>query len=179
MKTEVCLYGRHVTQELTLWLVGSIGGNANPPAGIQPDNSLEVVLPTPLLTPNEIEHEATNGTASPEPQPPSLSECPSPNPLSRGEPTAVSHSRKVQPGDVGDIRAGRLSSNAQRIEYAPGGYVSCSTGTFAGRTIRAEVIEVQKANVGRKCVCLSRHGCHSTRAAFTFFLETKRHPTSS
>jgi len=42
------------------------------------------------------------------------------------------------------------AGNARRIEYAPGGYVSCGTGMFSGRTIRAEVIEVQKANVGRK-----------------------------
>ena len=108
MKTEVCLYSRHVTQELTLWLVGSIGGNADPPADIQPDDSLGVVFPTPLLTTNEIEHEATNGTGSPEPQPPSLPKRASPSLPSRGEPTTLSHSRKVQPGDVGDIHAGRL-----------------------------------------------------------------------
>ena len=44
------------------------------------------------------------------------------------------------------------ASNARRIEYMPGAYISCCTGIFAGRTIRAEVVEVQKANVGRKCV---------------------------
>jgi len=163
MKTEVSLYSRHVTQALTIWLVGSIERNADPPADIQPDDLLEV-LPTPLLTPNEIEYEATNRNASPEPQPPSLSEFPSPNPPSRREPTTLSHSRKVQPGDESDIRAGRLSSNVQRIGYAPGGYVSCGTGIFAGRTIRAEVIEVQKANVGRKCVSV----VHAT-GRFHFF----------
>jgi len=42
------------------------------------------------------------------------------------------------------------ASNARRIQYAPGGYISCYTGMFAGRTIRAEVNEIQKANVGRK-----------------------------
>ena len=44
---------------------------------MQTDDSLDVILPTPLLTPNEIEHEATNETGSLEPQPPSLSEYPS------------------------------------------------------------------------------------------------------
>jgi len=44
------------------------------------------------------------------------------------------------------------ASNARRIEYAPGGYVSCGTGMFANRTIRAQVNEIQKANVGRKSV---------------------------
>jgi len=77
MKTEVCLYSLHVMQELTLWLVGSIGENADPPADIQPDDSLDITLPTPLLIPNEIEREATNGTESPEPHPPSLLEYPS------------------------------------------------------------------------------------------------------
>jgi hypothetical protein len=33
-----------------------------------------------------------------------------------------------------------------------GGYIFCGAGMFTGRTIRAEVEEVQKANVGRKCV---------------------------
>jgi len=32
----------------------------------------------------------------------------------------------------------------------PGGYIECGAGMFVGRTIRAEVAEVQKANVGRK-----------------------------
>jgi hypothetical protein len=44
------------------------------------------------------------------------------------------------------------ANNARRIEYVPGGYIPCGTGMFTGRTIRAEVNEVQKANVGRKCV---------------------------
>ena len=54
------------------------------------------------------------------------------------------------------------ASNARRIEYAPGGYVSCGTGMFSGRTIRAEVIEIQKANVGRKCVSVV-HATSATR----------------
>ena len=33
-----------------------------------------------------------------------------------------------------------------------GGYISCSAGVFASRTIRAEVNEIQRANVGRKYV---------------------------
>ena len=117
MKTEVCLYSRHATQELTLWLVGSIGDSADPPADMQPDDSLDVTLPTPLLTPNEIEHEVTNGTGSLEPQPPSLLECPSPSFPSRGEPTTLSHSRKAQPGDVGDIRA---DGNQDRVVVLEG-----------------------------------------------------------
>lgn len=47
------------------------------------------------------------------------------------------------------------ASNARRIQHMPGGYVPCGDGMFAGSTgstIRAEAIEVQKANVGRKCV---------------------------
>jgi len=42
------------------------------------------------------------------------------------------------------------ASSARRIEHVPGGYVACGAGMFVGRTIRAEVVEVQKANVGRK-----------------------------
>jgi len=64
MKTEVCLYSLHVMQELTLWLVGSIGDRADSPADIQPDDSLELTLPTPRLIPNEIELETTNGPES-------------------------------------------------------------------------------------------------------------------
>jgi hypothetical protein len=44
----------------------------------------------------------------------------------------------------------RLAASSARRIYAPGSYVSCGTGIFAGLTIRAEVTEVQKANVGRK-----------------------------
>lgn len=44
------------------------------------------------------------------------------------------------------------ASNARRIQHPPTTYIRCDTGMFAGRTIRAEAIEVQKANVGRKCV---------------------------
>jgi hypothetical protein len=40
--------------------------------------------------------------------------------------------------------------NARRVEYPPSIYIPCDTGMFAGRTIRAEVKEIQKANVGRK-----------------------------
>lgn len=72
------------------------------------------------------------------------------------------------------------ASNARRIEYAPGGYVSCGTGMFAGRTIRAEVIEVQKANVGRKYVSVV-HATSATRLGLLslfFFLDTKHRPTS-
>ena len=81
--------------------MGSIGDNADSPADIQLDDSLDVTLPTPLLIPSEVEHEATNGTESLEPQPPS------PSLPSRGEPSTLSHSRTVQPGDAGYIRAGR------------------------------------------------------------------------
>ena len=49
----------------------------------------------------------------------------------------------------------RLTPNIpRRIEHLDGGYISCGTGRFTGRTIRAEVREIQKANVGRKCVSL-------------------------
>jgi hypothetical protein len=44
----------------------------------------------------------------------------------------------------------RLGTNPRRIEYMDGGYIFCGAGMFTGRTIRAEVEEVQKANVGRK-----------------------------
>ena len=93
-------------QELTLWLVGSIGENADPPADIQP---LELTLPAPLIIPNEVEHEATNGTESPEPQPPSPSEYPSPSPPGRVQPATLSHSRYIQSRDMGYIRADRFS----------------------------------------------------------------------
>jgi len=82
MKTEVCLYSRRVTQKLTLLLVGTIGNNTDPPADMQSDGPPDATLPvTPLLIdiPNEIEHEATNETGPLEPQPPSLSEYPSPS----------------------------------------------------------------------------------------------------
>jgi len=81
-------------QELTLWLVGSIGDSADPPVDMQSNGSLDVIL-----------HEATNGTGSLEPQPPSLLKFPSASIPSCGEPATLSHSRKVQPGDVGDICA--------------------------------------------------------------------------
>lgn len=44
------------------------------------------------------------------------------------------------------------ASSARRIEPVSDGYISCGAGMFVGRTIRAEVKEIQKANVGRKCV---------------------------
>jgi len=78
--------------------VGSIGDSADPLADMQPGDSLDVTLPTPLLTPNEIEHEATNGTGSPEPQPPSPSERPPQSPPGRGEPATLPHSRRIHPG---------------------------------------------------------------------------------
>lgn len=46
----------------------------------------------------------------------------------------------------------RLGGDPRRIEHVDGGYILCGAGIFTGRTIRAEVEEVQKANVGRKCV---------------------------
>ena len=98
MKTEVCLYSRHVTQELTLWLVGSIGDSADLLADVQPDDSHNVTLPTPLLTPNEIELEVTNGAGSPEPQPPSPSESPLPSLPGREEPVTLPRSRRTHPG---------------------------------------------------------------------------------
>ena len=84
MKTEVCLYSRRVTQKLTLSLVGTIRNDVDPPADIQPDGPPDATLPTTLLIPNEIEHEATNGTGSLEPQPSSFSEYPSPSLRSHG-----------------------------------------------------------------------------------------------
>ena len=48
------------------------------------------------------------------------------------------------------------ASNARVVEYPPSVYIPCDTGMFAGRTIRAEVNEIQKANVGRKCVFCRR-----------------------
>ena len=51
---------------------------------------------------------------------------------------------------------------ARPVEYPPTGYITCDTGMFAGRTIRAEAHEVQKANVGRKYVFF-RRGLGATR----------------
>lgn len=46
-----------------------------------------------------------------------------------------------------------LSVNTAKPIGPPGpGFIQCDAGMFAGRTIRAEVNEVQKANVGKKCV---------------------------
>jgi len=41
-------------------------------------------------------------------------------------------------------------TSARRIEHVSDGHISCGAGMFIGRTIRAEVKEIQKANVGRK-----------------------------
>ena len=43
-------------------------------------------------------------------------------------------------------------SNARRHSTSSiGAYVSFASGPFAGRTVRAEIVEVQKADLGRKC----------------------------
>ena len=61
------------------------------------------------------------------------------------------------------------ANSSQRVEYPPSSYVSCGTGVFANQTIRAEVIEIQKANVGKECVAVcSPHECYPTWATFTF-----------
>ena len=56
----------------------------DPPADIQSNGLPDATLPTPLPIPNEIEHEATNGTELVKAQPPSLSEYPSPSLRSHG-----------------------------------------------------------------------------------------------
>lgn len=63
--------------------------------------------------------------------------------------------------------------NAPRVEYPPSIYIPCDTGMFSGRTIRAEVNEVQKANVGRKYV----FRCRATRLEPLPFFETEYLPT--
>ena len=55
------------------------------------------------------------------------------------------------------------AARTPRIECAPSVYIRCDTGMFAGCTIRAEVNEVQKANMGRKCV-FSRRTLSATRS---------------
>ena len=79
METEVRFYCQRVTQELTFWLVGTIGDRTDPAANTQLDGSLNVTLSTPALIPNEIENKVKNSTASPEPRPPSLSKRPPPS----------------------------------------------------------------------------------------------------
>jgi hypothetical protein len=70
------------------------------------------------------------------------------------------------------------SRNARRVEYPPGVYIQCDTGTFAGRTIRAEMNEVQKANVGRKYVFF-RHALSATQPGpLPLFFETQKRPAS-
>jgi hypothetical protein len=44
METEVSFYCRRVTQELTLWLVGTIGGETNPAANARPDGPHRRIL---------------------------------------------------------------------------------------------------------------------------------------
>ena len=46
----------------------------------------------------------------------------------------------------------RTAANNARPIYSPDSDIPCSTGIFATRTIHAVVSEIQKANVGRKCV---------------------------
>lgn len=41
------------------------------------------------------------------------------------------------------------AQNARSIEHQSP-YFQCNTGVFSGQTIRAEVTEIQKADVGRK-----------------------------
>ena len=61
--------------------------------------------------------------------------------------------------------------NARRIEYVLSVHVQCDTGMFAGRTIRAEVNEVQKANVGRKCVPFHHASSATRRGPLPLFLK--------
>jgi hypothetical protein len=65
------------------------------------------------------------------------------------------------------------ASSARTIEYPSEPHISCGAGVFAGRTIRAEVTEIQKANVGRKCVF------YATLSRLLHFaqLATKHHAT--
>jgi hypothetical protein len=76
MKTEVSLYSRWVTQKLTLWLVGTIGGETDPVANTGPDSPLDVAPSTPPFIPSETEQETTNRTVSSELQSPSPPEYP-------------------------------------------------------------------------------------------------------
>ena len=72
IETEVCFYCRRVTQELTLWPVGTIGRETDPLVNMWSDGQLG----TPLFIPDEIEHGAANTMAPPGPRPPSRSESP-------------------------------------------------------------------------------------------------------
>jgi len=65
--------------------------------------------------------------------------------------------------------------DARMVEYPPSPYIPCDTGMFAGHTIRAEAIEIQKANVGRKCV-FCRRASSPTRPEPPPLFETKYHP---
>ena len=69
MKTEVRFYCRPVTQELTIWLVGTIRCKADPPTNTRSNGPLGIASPPPLSTPSEVQREATNRMELPEPKP--------------------------------------------------------------------------------------------------------------
>ena len=81
----------------------------------------------------------------------------------------VHHNHRPNPAHNHDMfgpsqrMAGR---NAKPIAYPSNIHIQCDTGMFAGRTIRAEVKEIQKANVGRKCV-FSRRASSATQPDYS------------
>ena len=72
MKTEVCFSCQRVTQTLTLWLVGTIGGLIGPSTDTWSNSITE---PTPVFILSEIEHKAMDRVLLLEPQPRSTPEC--------------------------------------------------------------------------------------------------------
>jgi hypothetical protein len=69
------------------------------------------------------------------------------------------------------------AENPRRPMLPPNVYINCDTGIFAGRTIRGEVNEIQKANVGRRCV-LFRHASSTTRPGLLPLFEIEHCMTS-
>ena len=76
MKTEVRFYCRRVTQELTLWLVGTIGPKTDPPTSTRSNSPLGIISPTPAFTHSDVQNEATNGVPLLGSRPPSRPEYP-------------------------------------------------------------------------------------------------------
>ena len=136
--------------------MGSFGGNPDPPADIQPNDSLGVVHPTTLLTANEIEHEATNGTASPEPQPPSPSEIPSSSPSSRREP--VTHSRSIyrRPNRFRSLPSASVPPITKQSDVLPS--ITRGSGTFPMKRVRpSEISQPLPLSASHPRTSLQRH----------------------
>jgi len=65
----------------------------------------------------------------------------------------ISHHHRPNPAHSQDMvgpNHAAAARNARVVQYPPSIYIPCDNGMFSGRTIRAEVHEIQKANVGRK-----------------------------